>query len=245
MAGTGRKQVETQAQGPLPRTHATSVVKVSGNRGTRGEGGADFTRGRGRGEAEVGPPERQLGPDGQVAGFIVSGKQMTERKPSAGMGNAGRVQIWVTTGGKPLPQARGLPPPRMRPPRGFRGAGEGAAAGRAPRRKTRSPPTGLGSTLRDPPPNMQIYVNRHANKQHLFASTACLGTFPGRRRRVRSSGAPGWACGGRSGVRERFQRGRGKAARLPALSAGAGQAGAETGAPRAHEAASRRAAPST
>lgn len=101
------------------------------------------------GEAEVGPPERQLGPDGQVAGFIVSGKQMTERKPSAGMGNAGRVQIWVTTGGKPLPRARGLPPPRMRPPRGFRGAGEGAAAGRAPRRKTRSPPTGLGSALRD------------------------------------------------------------------------------------------------
>lgn len=47
----------------------------------------------------------------------------------------GRAQIWVRMGGKPLPRARGLPPPRMRQQRGFRGAGEGAAAGRAPRRK--------------------------------------------------------------------------------------------------------------
>lgn len=89
---------------------------------------------------EVGPREAathpQLCPDGQFS--PVSGKQMTERKPSGGdeKCSLGRVQIWVEEGGKPLPRARGLPPPRMRQRPRFRGAGEGAASERAPRRKT-------------------------------------------------------------------------------------------------------------
>lgn len=137
--------METQVQGPPPPTLSTGAAEGSGERGAwvgRLHGGG--------GGAKDGPPERQLRPDGQVAVFTASGKQMTERKPSAGMGNAARAgwaQIWVRTGGKPLPRARGLPPPRMRQPRGFRGAGEGAAAGRAPRRETKLPPTGAGGAL--------------------------------------------------------------------------------------------------
>lgn len=135
---------DTSAGPPAPHSLHRRRGRV---RGAWGLGGQTSRR---WGGAKDGPPERQLRPDGQVAVFTASGKQMTERKPSAGMGNAARAgwaQIWVRTGGKPLPRARGLPPPRMRQPRGFRGAGEGAAAGRAPRRETKLPPTGAGGAL--------------------------------------------------------------------------------------------------
>lgn len=118
------------------------------------EGGGGGGRGGAPGTAT---PSR---PDGHFAVFVVSGKQMTEKKPSAGMGNVAGAEpahIWVREGGKPLPRARGLPPPRMRQRRGFRGAGEGAAVQRTPQRKTKPPPTGLGTALR------KLTLNKHAN----------------------------------------------------------------------------------
>lgn len=54
---------------------------------------------------------------------------------------------------------------------------------------------------------MQIYVSRHANKQHHFCVNS-LGTFSGRRG-PRSSVAQDWGCGGGVGVKEGFQRGKG------------------------------------
>lgn len=120
--------------------------------------------------------ELRWGPSGAAApprqaSFIVSGKQLTERKPSSGVRNAAwpwLAQIWVVEGGKPLPRARGLPPPRMRWQRGFRAAGEGAAAGLEPCRKSHHP-RGWGE-LSARWTNMQIYVSEHANKQHLSRS---------------------------------------------------------------------------
>lgn len=166
-------------------------------------------------------PERQPRPDGQVAVFIASGKQMTERKPSAGMGNvarAGRAQIWVRTGGKPLPRARGLPPPRMRQPRGFRGAGEGAAAGRTPRGETRSPPTGPGELCEA--------FNEHANirkstcKSAAFCVSSWLGHFFWAPAAV-AAGAlqrrPGLGVRGPERGQGEVPAREGKAARLPAL----------------------------
>lgn len=153
--GPGRQQSET-GSGPLVlHSRHQGSERVQGARGLAWNG-ARRLHWRKVG-AEVGPRERQLRPDGQFAVFIVSGKQMTERKPSAGMGNAARAHIWVREEGKPLPRARGLPPPRMRQRRGFRGAGEGAEARRAPRGKTKSPPTGLGKAL-----HTQTF-NEHAN----------------------------------------------------------------------------------
>lgn len=184
-------------------------------------------------------PERQPRPDGQVAVFIASGKQMTERKPSAGMGNvarAGRAQIWVRTGGKPLPRARGCLRPGCASHAGSGVRGRGLRPGARPAGRPGRHPRGRESSARRST-NMQIYVNQHANQQHLFASAAGLGTFSGpqrRWRRARSSVAPGWGCGGRSGVRERFQRGRGRQRGSQPFRP---EARAEAGAPRAHGAA--------
>lgn len=49
--------------------------------------------------------------------------------------------------------------------RGFRGAGEGAAAGAGPAGKQSHHPRGWEELCTQ---NMQIYVNSHANKQHLL-----------------------------------------------------------------------------
>lgn len=184
-------------------------------------------------------PERQPRPAGQVAVFIASGKQMTERKPSAGMGNvarAGRAQIWVRTGGKPLPRARGLPPPRMRQPRGFRGAGEGAAARRTPRGETRSPPTGSGELCEA--------FNEHANiskstckSAASFCVSSWLGHFfwaPAAVAAGELQRRPGLGVRGPERGQGEVPAREGKAARLPALPPrGQGEAGA----PRAHGAA--------
>lgn len=154
--GGGRR-----VRGSQCSTHSSRAVEGSRELGagwdgaqTPQEGGGGGGRGGAPGAAT---PSR---PDGHFAVFVVSGKQMTEKKPSAGMGNVAGAEpahIWVREGGKPLPRARGLPPPRMRQRRGFRGAGEGAAVQRTPQGKTKPPPTGLGTALR------KLTLNKHAN----------------------------------------------------------------------------------
>lgn len=201
----------------------------------------------GGGRAGDGP--RAAAPSRRQVAVTASGKQVTERKASRGWemrpGRAGRGS-GSGLEENPFPE-RGAclrPGCASHAGSGLRGRGLRPVA-RAPR-GNKVATHGAGEISARPSTRMQMYVNRHANKQHLFASAACLGTFSGRlRRRARSSVAPGWGCGGRRRGREGFQRGRGKAARLPALPPGAGQAGAEAGAPRAHAAASRRAASST
>lgn len=191
--------------------------------------------------------ELRWGPSGAAApprqaSFIVSGKQLTERKPSSGVRNAAwpwLAQIWVVEGGKPLPRARGLPPPRMRWQRGFRAAGEGAAAGLEPCRKSHHP-RGWGE-LSARWTNMQIYVSEHANKQHLsrslffcffffflFLCVSGLGTFffPG----DSSSTQAGLGMWVREGIREGSGT-EGKGGKAPSPSAPTWQDGAGAGGP--------------
>ena len=148
----------------------------------------------------------------------------------------GRAPIWVREGGKPLPRARALPPPRMRQRRGFRGAGEGAAAGRAPRRKTKSSPTELGKS------SAHFDIQRTCKYMYVgmqissifFASTAWAlflsGGGGGGWRAPVSPGIEDTEAGSGSGSRKGFSAG-GEGGAAPSPSAQARQAGAGLGAP--------------
>lgn len=120
----------------------------------------------------MGPRERQLRPDGQFAVFIFSGKQMTERKPLAGMGNAARAAPGTDLGhgGRKTPfQSAG--PASAQDAQATRVPGCGGG-GCAPQGSQVAPP-GLRRALHMPTANdMQMYVNSHANREHLFASAA-------------------------------------------------------------------------
>lgn len=125
-------------------------------------------------------------PSRQFAVFIVSGKQMTERKPSTGMGNQpGRIS---GSGRKenPFPERGACLRPGCASDAGSGVRGRGLKPGAHPEGKQSHHPRGWEKLCtRRHSTNMQIYVNGHANKQqllrprlgHFFWATAAVGAL--------------------------------------------------------------------
>lgn len=110
-------------------------------------------------------------------------------EPGTDLGHGGRKTPFQSAGPASAQDAQATRVPGC--------GGGGCTRPRAPQGSKVAPP-GLRRALHTPTANdMQMYVNSHANREHLFASAArALSWVVAAAARARSSATPGWGCGG-------------------------------------------------